>query len=140
MFKRYTTDYIYLCLIHLFFGIIFIPSFYQNYICPSIADVIYQKYKNVNAGIGIDIAHMFKRLCFHFIHYWKFNDRIWGAYSFVFSLLVFQRPLRQSNIYTMINRKCEWVAIHSSYPLHCGKNIYWYDNAWFDLIWKETKL
>ena len=60
---------LYLCLIHLFFGIIFIPSFYQNYICPSIADVIYQKYKNVNAGIGIDIAHMFKRLCFHFIHY-----------------------------------------------------------------------
>ena len=63
-----TTDYLYLCLTHLFFGI-FIPSFYQNHICPSIADVIYQKYKNVNAGIGIDIAHMFKRLCFHFIHY-----------------------------------------------------------------------
>ena len=53
-----TTDYIHLCLIHLVFGI-FIPCFYQNHICPSIADVIYQKYKNVNAGIGIDIAHMF---------------------------------------------------------------------------------
>ena len=120
-----------------FFVGIFIPCLYQNHIWSSDADVIYQKYKNVNAGIGIDIAHMFKRLCFHFIHYWKFNDRIWGAYSFVFSLLVFQRPLRQSNIYTMINRKFEWVAIHSSYPLHCGKiyiGIYM-----LYLISKETK-
>ena len=58
MFELFTDDYIHLCLIHLVFGI-FIPCFYQNHICPSIADVIYQKYKNVNAGIGIDIAHMF---------------------------------------------------------------------------------
>ena len=74
------------------FGI-FIPSFYQNHICPSIADVIYQKYKNVNAGIGIDIAHVFKRLCFHFYiienltiaseahillcsHYWFFKGHL----------------------------------------------------------------